>query len=336
MDLDLSLEEIMLTDKFSWHSALLSYLAISVVAPFYVACGFCLYINRRTLLEGWDIELVFKNLAQRTGKIRTPVASLVGLALLATISGFVPQPVAAQQEFVEASAPELPPTPYNPTASRKAIIEILEGDVFNNIVTEEQWQLIDDEDDSDQEDFSLLSPEWSAFISRLATVIAQSAEVILWGLILTLIVFLILRYRSIPLPALNQNSRLHPEAPETLFGLDVRKDSLPNDPVAQAQALWQQGHQREAYSLLYRGAIADLLHTEQLPLSTSFTEGECVTFLHQHANVSPEKVSLFSRLTDQWVRLAYGHQLPSAEDFTSLCSIWKQYFAAAGDTDDNS
>ena len=31
----------------------------------FVASGFMLYLNRRTQLEGWDVELEFKKLAQR-------------------------------------------------------------------------------------------------------------------------------------------------------------------------------------------------------------------------------------------------------------------------------
>jgi hypothetical protein len=41
--------------------------AIAIVEPFYVAAGFALYLNRRTLLEGWDLELAFRRLAARMG-----------------------------------------------------------------------------------------------------------------------------------------------------------------------------------------------------------------------------------------------------------------------------
>ncbi len=40
-------------------------LTIFILEPFYVASGFMLYLNRRTQLEGWDVELDFKKLAQR-------------------------------------------------------------------------------------------------------------------------------------------------------------------------------------------------------------------------------------------------------------------------------
>ncbi len=36
-------------------------LAIVIIAPFYVTAGFMLYISRRIELEGWDIEITFRN-----------------------------------------------------------------------------------------------------------------------------------------------------------------------------------------------------------------------------------------------------------------------------------
>jgi hypothetical protein len=41
------------------------YAAISVIEPFYVAAGFSLYLNRRTELEAWDLELAFRHLRER-------------------------------------------------------------------------------------------------------------------------------------------------------------------------------------------------------------------------------------------------------------------------------
>ncbi len=51
---------------------MLYFMAISIVEPFYVAAGFALYLNRRTQIEGWDIELVFHDIA---GNIRSSEAS---------------------------------------------------------------------------------------------------------------------------------------------------------------------------------------------------------------------------------------------------------------------
>lgn len=44
---------------------LIYVLTVSVLAPFFVASGFALYVCRRSHLEGWDIELAFRHLAKR-------------------------------------------------------------------------------------------------------------------------------------------------------------------------------------------------------------------------------------------------------------------------------
>jgi len=55
------------TNKMMWMFAgsIVYAIALFILEPFYVASGFMLYLNRRIQLEGWDIELDFKKLAQR-------------------------------------------------------------------------------------------------------------------------------------------------------------------------------------------------------------------------------------------------------------------------------
>ena len=38
------------------------FIGLSIIEPLYVAGGFALYLNRRTHLEGWDIELMFRQI----------------------------------------------------------------------------------------------------------------------------------------------------------------------------------------------------------------------------------------------------------------------------------
>lgn len=44
---------------------LLWLMAATAVQPLFVAAGFALYLNRRTRLEGWDVEIGFRRLAER-------------------------------------------------------------------------------------------------------------------------------------------------------------------------------------------------------------------------------------------------------------------------------
>ncbi|MCW8933542.1 MAG: hypothetical protein OQK98_02350 [Gammaproteobacteria bacterium] len=59
-------------DQTLWFiiGSVLYAITLFILEPFYVASGFMLYLNRRTQLEGWDIELDFKKLAQRIDEPR--------------------------------------------------------------------------------------------------------------------------------------------------------------------------------------------------------------------------------------------------------------------------
>ncbi|MDR0184787.1 DUF4129 domain-containing protein [Lysobacter arvi] len=68
----------------------LAYVALSVIEPFYVGAGFGLYLNRRTEVEAWDIELALRRLRERLLRGATP------LLLVALCAAFVPAAVRAQ------------------------------------------------------------------------------------------------------------------------------------------------------------------------------------------------------------------------------------------------
>jgi len=53
--------------SFQLITIILYCITLLVLEPFYVASGFNLYLNKRVILEGWDIEIGFKNLVNRVG-----------------------------------------------------------------------------------------------------------------------------------------------------------------------------------------------------------------------------------------------------------------------------
>ncbi len=55
------------------------WLAVAFIEPFYVGAGFGLYLNRRTQLEAWDLEIAFRRMRTRLEAIGT--AALLALAL---------------------------------------------------------------------------------------------------------------------------------------------------------------------------------------------------------------------------------------------------------------
>ena len=66
-----------------------AYLASTIIEPFYVASGFGLYLNRRTVLEAWDLELDLRRLSARLnalvqGSVKTALMCVVIAGALVT------------------------------------------------------------------------------------------------------------------------------------------------------------------------------------------------------------------------------------------------------------
>ena len=59
--------------------AIIYFLVASIVAPFFITGGFAVYLTKRCLLEGWDVELVFKQLRLRYERDQNnPLTQLTG------------------------------------------------------------------------------------------------------------------------------------------------------------------------------------------------------------------------------------------------------------------
>ncbi|MCF7223554.1 DUF4129 domain-containing protein [Marilutibacter chinensis] len=89
----------------------LMWLATCAVEPFYVGAGFGLYLNRRTEIEGWDIEIVLRRLAARLAGAATPLLLAVALAGgLLVGGGLAGAPAHAQDASpAPADAPQVRP-----------------------------------------------------------------------------------------------------------------------------------------------------------------------------------------------------------------------------------
>jgi len=115
--------------------------------------------------------------------------------------------------------------------------------------------------------------------------------------------------------------------PAAVFGLDIRPESLPDDVPGAAWSAWERGEPAAALGLLYRAAIAFLVHREGLPVRESWTEGDCVDFVRRKA--AGGSADYFARLTSAWQSTAYAHRPPSTDEARTLCTAWNRHFAAA-------
>lgn len=113
--------------------------------------------------------------------------------------------------------------------------------------------------------------------------------------------------------------------PQTLFGLDVRPESLPDDVAAAALALARGGELLKALSLLYRASLATLLHRRGLELASGDTEADCLR--KSGGRISEPAHAYFERLVSAWMLLAYGRRPVARDEVERLCSGWAEHFA---------
>lgn len=332
-----------------WVQSVLSYFAMVLVAPLYTMAGFALYISRRIDLEGWDIEIRFRHLAASQGR---KVAANLAAACLICLLGFTllsPQPGLARENVIESEATGTETRPeaseITPTVSaskagetaKRQILEILAGDDFHERVMTRGWRLKKREAEN-PDDGTL--PEWFIhfveFLEQndddthvLAAWFGSAAkllEFLMWIGVAFLAIYLFIRYRE-GIAGFARNlgaKKRETAAPNKLFGLDVRPESLPEDLPEQVRKLWQAGAARPALSLLYRATLSKLIHISGFVFHEGHTEGECLAIVKQGGEA---KVTDYTaQLTLFWQALAYGHHVPEAEAVDALLSEWEVLF----------
>ena len=269
--------------------------------PIYVACGFTLYLNARTKAEGWDIRLAARKIQDR---LLGSSSALWALALAVFIgfsfSGSLHAEPLPQREKVEQ---------IRDNTLRKAPFQSIKTK------TEYCWFKCDKDDDASSRQLPELpdvkppSPVW--FNAMMYALI---------GLLLALVLWILYRwYQANGGFGLSQGE----EVPETLFGMKITPESLPND-VASAVLAEYERDPRAAMSLLYRASLSQISRRYGLPLRSSDTEGQVLKRVRQR---QPQLLDYWQPLTDNWVELAYAHRLPEREAVHSLCRQYRQVFA---------
>ena len=330
VELDWSWQTLILAATQDWrwleHLTNVFYALVLIVwEPVYVACGFSLYLNRRTVLEAWDIELVFRRMRQRLS------SAAVTLLLAAFLLMPTAQTVWAAEPVISPDSPRLLDQPLTSQASRDSIKAILDQPPFKNKESVTRYRFGEDQPADETADDDPTT-EWLEALLKLLDnqrfdAAATLIEVMLWGVVIGAIGLLIWHYRDglqafvSRRPALN--SKVARPLPQQAFGLDLNRETLPADIAASAERLWQT-HPREALGLLYRGLLSHLLHDFNLLLKPADTEGEVLQRI-EHLQ-QPALLAFSKNLTGHWQNMAYGHRLPPAHLQQELCDGWRALF----------
>jgi hypothetical protein len=281
--------------------------AIAVIEPLYVAAGFALYLNRRAILEGWDVELSLRRLAQRVANARVArVAAPLACLALAIALSFHSADALAQPHFKP------------PQTARKEIVQVLKDPDFQEWRETLRWRYRGEQKPAEPS-------RADAFWSGLGALFGPVAELVMWLLAAAAVVAVLLAARRyLPQMLESRGERYRP--PDALFGLIVTPESLPDDPSGVALDLVVRGKLRDALSLLYRAALTSLVHVHRVPLVEGHTEGDCVRAARRA--LAPAAAGYFERLVGVWQAAAYAGRLPDAGDAADLAREWAMHFSA--------
>ena len=325
----------------TWVSVLDYFFYIAVVTlvhPFYIAASFSLYINRRTQLEAWDIELDFRKLSIRLSNLaKNSLGTIfISVFILASLNMHVPayadtsnsaETQKAKKEITEI----LDKQRQAAEKSKEVIRETMRIKELNDRKKVKYWV------PKKQAKSNKSNDQLESFLEPFAKIMGFIIEFGLW-LLIAIGLILLIYFRDSWLQFFKRNKEPEIEeyqAPEVMFGMDVRPDSLPDDIVTEARKLWQENKPREALSLLYRGALIKLINQEQTKLQNSHTENDVLRVAKKTLNQS--KHSYLTDLTSLWKQIAYAHRKPDEDQVFRLLDSWDSEFASlnsSGATDE--
>lgn len=293
ISLSVALSELrtFLLDSFWGHKIVLTalFVAFACVAPFYVCCGFALYLNRRVELEGWDLDLEFQRMVKR-------IAPLLGVALIVVCC----MPSQAQ-EFVTAQHDQ----------ARDSIAEEIEEIVLSDRISRTEMQIREDE-----------QSQTSSGTTNMA--LAYFLRILFWSLLLALILWVVSKIvmSDYMRQVFARKSKKEVAIQQSLPSLK-RTLTLPDDVVVAAGNAWQEGKFRHAMSLLYRGALYALITKHRCDINPSDTEASCMKAVRDSA---PALSSSFDAIALSWQKLAYARLPVSNDDFDALRQTYTENF----------
>jgi hypothetical protein len=306
---------------------LLWLLVASIVEPLVVLGGFSLYLNRRTWLEGWDIELVFRALGRRLERERRRAGATLAAGWLLVVLG------ATALGAQEAERSWEPPRFVQGAASaderaqgrraQEAVQRVLADDDFGSTRKVWTWRLRSQPEPSPR----VAGEPWGARVdwSWVGTIF----EVVAWAVLGIAVGAIGLAWaRRVALGSPSLAPRVGDAPVPITTWEEAGGEALPGDVPAAAERLAAAGQPVAALSVLYRGALARLRNRDGLDVRPSWTEAECLRALA--GRLARPQLALLERLVGAWLMAAYADRPPSADDVQELARRWRLDLGAEG------
>lgn len=290
----------------------LAWAATSLIEPFHVGAGFGLYLNRRTEIEGWDIELAFRRLRARlqAGAASLVVILALGLGLHDAHAAPKPSPAAAcyRPGRAEGTLPARFGADYVPPGDfDRAVARAYADPRLSPSREVSTWKPRKKPGESRAD-----SPTWLAAIGRVIATLGEMALWIIAGVVLLLLAMSARRWwpwlRGLGAPPM-------PKAAAAREQAVAESEPLPADIAGTARRLWANGQPREALALVYRAAVDAMVEATGRTLPPGATEAQCLR-ASQALPEAPRRA--FAHSVRLWQQAAYAERIPTTEAFDAM------------------
>jgi hypothetical protein len=297
----------------------------SVIEPFYVGAGFGLYLNRRTQIEAWDVEIAFRRLRARLQAGATTLLLVVAMAVTlpshAQSSGMCPLPQVKGEAEAATLKEVFGKSLVDEGSFKEAVGRAYRDPLLRPKKKEVRWE---ERNPAEKKEFEPPQMKW---LSRLLESIGLIGEIALWTVLGALVLALALTAKRW-WPWLRGGLSGQQEPPPVDVTDATLPDILPDDIATAARKLWREGRPRRALALLYRASVEVMAERAGVALVPGATESECLRASRRMPQ--GEDRDAFSRIVRVWQYAAYAQRLPEDAEFETLLGTLSQRFGWAG------
>lgn len=303
--------------------AILFYLSYGLVAPFYLSAGFSQYLNRRVMLEAWDIELEFKKIRQRLlskVSVLTLCVGLTWLTVLTTAPLYAePQSNAEPQssEITEPSKRLLSATQDGEKTqlgqgvvpdkklieTQQMLDDIYHQAPFKNVKTTRKlvWVGPSFEMDGDVD---------LSFLKKLIAALSGLIEITLWAVFIGFIGFVLFYFRKQLFFWRKTTTTNFAEVSQMPDFVGQQQASLDLTDIRQfiqyVEAALQKQDLRKAMSVIIQFSLQQVMQDSKVSLTRSMTEKECLHYLERV--VTSDVNAYLKEAFAVWIQLAWAHK----------------------------
>lgn len=297
-------------------TSFVAYLAMSAIEPLYVACGFALYLNRRTQLEAWDIDLAFRRLRQRLLLSGKALALLLACACCWPLSSHAADSAHGSRVTTHTSLEQVFGQPVDNADQQRfadAAAETYRDPRFGGERKTREW--VFKYTPAPRPAAAPMQPLFPGFAGAVAMILKLALWLVLAVAVMALLRFVWRRWST------HIVTDAAPTSPIPALRTQVVADApLPADLAGAIRALWRTQHQREALALLYRGCVEQTARLLQLPSSMDATEAD---WLRQAAAMADQaRAQRIIAIVRTWQFAAYAGRYPDDATVENLLVGW--------------